>query len=35
MILPEDFNREQSIDERNTEQPAVTFDWVNKEFCLS
>jgi len=29
MIFPEDLNREQSIDERNTEQPAVTFDRVN------
>lgn len=29
MIFPEDLNREQSIDERNPEQPAVSFDWVN------
>jgi integrase len=29
MIFSEDLNRGQSIDERNPEQPAVTFDWVN------
>jgi hypothetical protein len=29
MIFPEDLNREQSIAERNPEQPTVTFDWVN------
>jgi hypothetical protein len=35
MIFPEDLNREQSIDERNPEQPAVSFAWVNWEFLLS